>query len=299
MKNINWFKVLIYISIIFLIVTLYNANYLQIPHIYSYVHLSISFCLLFLGFIATAYSWKVILRKDNLLEINYSEAIVSNGLSIFTKYIPGKIMVVMGRALYISKRKDIALKTISYASLKAQLIALWTGLFIGSFVIFQIKIDQNILIVGLVFFCFLTLFLFVKTFKALLQGLVSRFLKKSIDYPLLSIRTAIIVLPSFILNWLAWCLSFYFLSCSLIDYPINVLSGFSFSLAGTLAIIAVLSPGGLGIREGLLALCLINFGLNKQDAITISVASRLWFLVGEIFIFIYALILDKKIHNEK
>jgi glycosyltransferase 2 family protein len=299
MKNINWFKVLIYTSLIFLIVTLYSANYLQIPRIYSVVYLSISFCLLFLGFIVTAYSWKLILRKDNIIEINHSEAIVSTGLSIFTKYIPGKLMVVLGRALYISKRKKIALKTISYASLKAQLIALWTGLFMGSFVMFKIKIDQKILIIGLVFFSFLTLFLFVKRFKVLLQGFVLRFLKKTIDYPLLSLRSTISILPSFILNWLAWCLSFYFLSCSLIDYPINVLSGFSFSLAGSLAIIAIISPGGLGVREGLLSVCLIDFGLNTQDAITISVASRLWFLVGEIFIFIYSLILNKKIQNEK
>jgi uncharacterized membrane protein YbhN (UPF0104 family) len=293
MKKVNWFKILLYLSLGFLAFGLYRADYLVIPTIYSYSKLSFSFILLFAGFISMCHNWQVVLENDKLATISFKDSIVSNGLSVFAKYIPGKLMVVLGRAIYVSQKYNVSIKTLSIASLKTQMITLWVGLLLGYLVALEIDLSLKILLPGLVFLIAFSVILFSKKLKTLIQKTIERIFKKSVDYPVLNVSRAIKVLPSFLLNWLLWCSAFYLLTISLVTYPIPYSSGFSFALAGTLAIIAIISPGGLGVREGLLLFCLLGFGINKQDAITISVASRLWFLIGEFFIFFTSLILSK------
>jgi uncharacterized membrane protein YbhN (UPF0104 family) len=57
-------------------------------------------------------------------------------------------------------------------------------------------------------------------------------------------------------------------------------------------------PGGLGVREGIIVLVLTATGLDVKVATTISVISRIWFISGEIFIFLMA-ILSKNTQNIK
>ena len=62
--------------------------------------------------------------------------------------------------------------------------------------------------------------------------------------------------------------------------------GFGFPLAGVLGIMTFISPGGLGTREGVIVAYLTLASIPVVEATTIAVASRLWFLTGEVFIFI-------------
>jgi len=56
---------------------------------------------------------------------------------------------------------------------------------------------------------------------------------------------------------------------------------------------ALIAPGGLGAREGVMIGYLIFAGIPAIEATTIAVVSRLWFLLGEIFIFILGWSLHK------
>ncbi len=69
--------------------------------------------------------------------------------------------------------------------------------------------------------------------------------------------------------------------------------GLVFPLSGTLGILAGFAPGGIGVREGLMVSCLVLAGFEITEAATISIASRLWFLIGESFIFAIGLIADR------
>ena len=60
-------------------------------------------------------------------------------------------------------------------------------------------------------------------------------------------------------------------------------------------IVTIDPAGGIGVREGLIASCLVMTGLSVTEAATISVASRLWFLIGEIFIFISGWIVNMQL----
>jgi uncharacterized membrane protein YbhN (UPF0104 family) len=293
-KKINWFKVILYLSLGFLVFGLYRADYLVIPTIHSYPLLVLSLALLFAGFISMCHNWQVVLTNGKMVDISFKDAVVSNGLSVFTKYIPGKLMVVLGRAMFISDKYKVPLKELSIASLKTQMITLWVGLTLGYLVAFKIELNLKLVLPGVFFLIFFSIVLFSKHLKKYMQLVIFKLTKKQVDYPVLSLLDALKVLPSFLFNWLLWCSAFYLLIISLVPYSVSFISGFSFALAGTLAIIAIISPGGLGVREGLLLFCLLGFGIERQDAVTISVASRLWFLMGEFFIFFTSIILNRK-----
>lgn len=296
--KINWHKIVLYISLLFLLLALYRANYLTIPTFNSYSKLILSFILLFLGFVLSSNNWKDILEHSFNKKIQYKDAIVSNGLSIFTKYIPGKVMVILGRALFISNKYNISLKTTSLASLQTQVLMLWLGFLISFFLFFYIDLNIAYKLSAIVFLLMFSLFLFYDRVNKLISKLVFKISKKEINIPVIGFNKLFKILPSFILNWTCWSVGFYLFTGSIYQGSLNPMIILSFPLAATFAIIAIIAPGGLGVREGILTFSLIALGLDKTSAITIATASRLWFLLGECFIFVLSLILNKKKHEK-
>jgi len=291
----GWFKYILYISLIFLVVALARGNYLSIPEIESPLQLAISILLLFLGFFMIPVYWRQLLALGGV-PTTLSRSVSSIGLSIFAKYIPGKIWVILGRAAYIAEQEEVSKTTTSSLSLQAQLISLWVGLLLGGLGLLltkntdQFNLGWSMVVIWLGF----TLIIFTPWFNQILRYLGKRILKKDINIPVISLRKIIRVIPLFFINWLAWSLAFYFFSQSLVTEPISPMAGLGFALGGTLGILAIIVPGGLGVREGILALYLILLGLDKPTAVTISISSRLWFLVGEVFIFVAGFILSHR-----
>jgi len=290
LSNINWFKVLLYTSLLFLGLALYKADYLTIPNIYSLTRLGLSFGFLFAGFIAMSDCWRLVLKEDGIVHISFKEGLVSSGLTVFTKYIPGKLMVVLGRAAYIHNLHNVSMTKLSLTSLKVQILSIWIGLIIGSATILKIQPEPQTIFLVVFFIITLSVLLYSELFKRFVNAIFKWLTSKKIDYPVLKIRHSPRIIPAFFLNWILWCAGFYFMVDALTENPVPMAIGLGFALAGTLAIVALIAPGGLGVREGILTALLIGFGIDKTDAITISIASRLWFLIGELFIFLVAIL---------
>ncbi|MEZ5196557.1 MAG: hypothetical protein R2764_09195, partial [Bacteroidales bacterium] len=64
---------------------------------------------------------------------------------------------------------------------------------------------------------------------------------------------------------------------------------FAFPLSVTIGLLAIIFPGGLGVREGILVGYMVLTGMPIQIATVITLYARLWFISGEIFIFLLAL----------
>jgi len=288
----KWFNYFLFISLFFAILSLVRGDFLKVPIIFNASHLLISFLFLFTGFIFDTISWGKVINNTSY-PISYKNAISSMGLSIFGKYMPGKIWVILGRGEYIAKTYQYPRKDLSSFSLNTQFISLWTGLLFGAIGMIAIN---GINIYGLsilLLFVALTLIVFTPLFHTVAEKIFSKIFRKDISIPRLSFPNALNVLPWFILNWSFWCVSFYLLASSLVDYEISFHTAWGFGLAGSLGIMAIIAPGGIGVREGLLTGYLSLSGLDIQSATTIAVTSRLWFLIGEVFIFLTALFLDK------
>jgi len=123
-------KYFIYFSLIFLIVVLYKADYLEIPHIYSPVSLFLAFVCLLGGFMANTLAQQHLLHKFKF-HISIRQALATEGLNIFGKYVPGKVWMIMGKAMYLADKKKYPAGELSLLFLHVHVVALWCGLLLG------------------------------------------------------------------------------------------------------------------------------------------------------------------------
>jgi len=287
------FSIFLFLSIIFLIYSLINSNYLAIPRIYSISDIIISELLLFTGFLFNGVSWTIVLAQNKNMGVKISEGIVSTGLSIFGKYIPGKLWIIFGRSEYIAQKYSHSRKDLSVLSFETQVISLWTGLIFGLIGVIFIEKLEIYGLLSFIIFILISIILFSPRFFNLSNKLLNKIFHKDLKLKKLSTRNIFTTLPYFIINWLLWCLSFFFLAKSMIGIQISFTVGLGFALAGSIGILAIFAPGGIGVREGILTGYLAFCGINLQQATTIALTSRLWFLTGEIFIFLIAVILRR------
>lgn len=74
---------------------------------------------------------------------------------------------------------------------------------------------------------------------------------------------------------------------------VDPVAGPALALAMTLGVLAVFAPDGIGIREAVIVAYLSYTGVSFSDATALSVSSRLWFMIGEAFLFLTGLLLHR------
>jgi len=290
----HWFKLFIYLSLIFLVLVLVDADYLITPKVYSPGKLSLSLILLSVGFLFNAVAWKQILAICNL-PIDMRDGIVSTGLAVFGKYIPGKLWALIGQGGYVAKKYGYSNRGVLGVIINAQLISIWVGLILSAFALLTVGgLDSTTNTVVLAILVLLSLLLLCNLQGKILVALAKWFKSEPFDTMKLSLAGTLLVAITYLINWCLWSLGFYFLAMSLMPTAeISLAMGLAYALALTLGFLAVIVPGGIGVREGILVVVLSYTGMDAQMAITISAASRLWFMCGEFFIFILALLLNR------
>ncbi len=280
----RWYKLFIYVSLVFLIVALIKSHYLQIPRIHSPVLMFISILCLVSGFLANALALQRLLMTAKI-DIRFSRAVAMIGLNIFGKYIPGKIWVIMGRALYIVEKHDLPVAEVFFVLLKGQLISVWCGLAFGICGLIAIDALHLISWLGFGFFVFFTLFLFSHKTQTVSLGAVNKMLGKTFHLPVIDLPTSLALTPWFTSGWILWGTGFFLMAQSLTNQVVPMTVVYSFPLAGTLGILFIFAPGGIGIRESIITGFLVLVNIPLAEAITMSAISRLWFLVGEFLLF--------------
>lgn len=287
----KWFNWFIYISLAFLVFALARADYFVAPRVEKTLPLLASFLLLFAGFLFDGLAWKQSLRAWGMHDVRFSHCLQSIGLSIFGKYIPGKIWVVLGKAGFIARKYNRGEKDLLAISVNAQFISLWCALLVG--IVGLLFVDAQLIVqlssVGLLLF--FSLVLFTPWFHKLFMELFTLIFKKKLSIPQLSFRSVAGIVPAYLGCWLSWSAGFWLLAHALSGADVAVFGGLSFALAASLGMIAIVLPGGIGLREAMLLVFLIPAGLSENMAATVSLSSRLWYLAGELFIFVLALAL--------
>ena len=244
-----------------------------------------SFLFLFCGFICNAIYWNQVLKESHY-NVGFSSSLAGFGLSIFGKYIPGKIWVAVGRAAYIAEKHSYSLGKLSALSFYAQLIAIWTGLIFGAIGLF---ISGGFHLFGwiiLFLWLSLTFVIFSKLAHRTLERFIRIVLRKDLQLPKLTIKSIFLVFLWSAVYWVLLSIGFYMLVTSLIAVGVPWSVGLGFPLAVNLGIIVLFTPGGLGTREAVIVAYLSLMSIPIIEATNIAVVSRLWFLFGELFIFI-------------
>ena len=289
----DFFKYFLYASCLFLAYSLYKADYLNIPQVHVVSHLLLSLFFLFVGFILKAVTWQKTLNSYGY-QISSRVALSSIGLSVFGKYIPGKVWAIVGPATYVAKATNSSAADIVSPTVISQTISLWTGLVFGAI---GLVVVGGLEVWGLmisVAWLVMTLILFTPYFHAIAKKTIKVVVKKDVEIPALTKKETLSLIPWFVVYWGSYFLGFYFFANSISIAELSYSAGLAFPFAATVGIIALFAPGGLGVREGLLVGYFSLAGVEIADATTISVTSRLWFLIGEVFIFLIGLVASRK-----
>ena len=104
----------------------------------------------------------------------------------------------------------------------------------------------------------------------------------------------------FIANWLVAGSGFFMLVHAI--YPVTASQwlyiGGIYGLSTIIGILALFAPSGIGVREGILTAGLVLI-MPEEYAVTISLISRLWQTVAEIFLVAGAFLVNKIINYKK
>lgn len=280
------FNLLIIISFLFICLYLWRQEVI-IPVLPHTQWIAPSLILLFLGFYVSTISWGTALRVHHR-PIPHRDAVVSHGQAVFAKYIPGKVWVILGRASYISAN-NTDLKNTSFVSLKEQLIYTWVGFLVSAIPTILFYGIQWITLLIVLIIVLLTLFLFIPSAHHFTLRLFKKITRRDLELPVINFRRSLPVILSTSLIWLAWTLSFYFFM-RIFSNDIDGVMAFAFPLSVSFGLIAIILPGGLGLREGIIIGYLTLAGMDIETATTISFLNRFAFIAGEVFIFLLALI---------
>lgn len=295
MKDKKYFKiisnVIVILSLLFVINYLIDNNLITTVRIGNYFLLSISIVLLLLGYIVDFIVLRSFLNYSEV-KISMNNSIILEGKYSLAKYIPGKVSAIIAKAAYLAeKTKTRKLKSLEVISVY-QIMFMVSSVLISVIILyyFLLSLSENIILVfGLIIILTVLLslhytqnkirLLIRKLFKIEISGIYS---KKNIIYTIIGTGFC----------WFSWVIGFMLFAKS-IGTDISLNAAFLFPLASLAGVIAIFSPGGLGVREGVISAGLVFFGYGEVDAISLSVYSRLWFLIGELIVFIIAVILSK------
>jgi len=280
----RWYGYLVIASLLFVVIYLYRVDHFAPVTIHSPLALACSVGFLLAGFLGQGLAWFATVNASGF-KASLSLCLAGTGLSIFTKYIPGKVFVVLGRAVYLTQHLGYPLSKIGVISLTAQLMALWTGLTLGTIGLLlggglpAWKATLAVVWGGL------TIVVFSDVAHAALERAVRLLLGKELSIPSLRFRSVLLLMPWFFAFWISWSIGFQLLLFALRGDAPPIVAGLGFPFATTIGIVAVFAPGGLGVVEGVLVAFLVCVGFSAAESATLSVASRLWFLVGEACMF--------------
>lgn len=292
----SWHRYLVYLSLVFVGVVLYRFDYLHMPSVSSYGLLAATVPLQVAGFLCLVASWNVLLAKGGC-PIRFAEGLAALGLSVLGNYVPGKVWLIIGRAGYVAGRHPYAIAKLSVLSLHAQLVSLWAGLLlgaVGAFAVGGVRVWGPLI---LLLWATLTLTIFSRGVHAVVARLIGRLLGRHVSIPLLSLRSTALAIVWALLAWLCWSLAFYLFLVSLGLSGVSLSDGLAFPLAASLGVVAFVAPGGLGAREGVLVAYLVLAGQAAAVATTVAVTARLWFLAGELALFVLGWIVDRRLRK--
>ena len=234
-------------------------------------------------------------------------------LANITRYLPGRIWGVV-RLLSLSRQFGLS-KTAVGSSLTLHVgIETALGGFIGVSLIFSPKMGDTaqvvrerfigtntlLLIFTVVGILVVTLFLIptlsskARQILKTLQSIGKPLFQKSFQYQWVNIFS------SHLLLWICQGFAFFLFVKSLapVAWTDSGVLTACFAFAWVIGFLSFLTPGGLGIREGLLGLLLVNY-MPAPQAMLVALLCRVWMLLAEIVLAGVALAIDRCVKRRK
>jgi uncharacterized membrane protein YbhN (UPF0104 family) len=247
--------------------------------------------LFFLGSsFTTGYAWQLTLRLLGA-NMSYWQSVRVIAISLFGKYLPGKVWAFGGRIL-LSKQRGVG-----EAESSTALLIETVGFSFAAFVVFFFSLgfyrsgvlptkvywSSALIPIGL-------LVMHPKVLTMILKSL-ARLTKRSITIPTFGYFDLVKIYFYYLLVFVIHILGFFLLTQSIFpeSYKSIVPIVGAYSISWILGFLVLISPGGLGVREGLLTFFL-KFVIPLPIATLMALISRVWITIGEVLFLILTLI---------
>ena len=259
----------------------------------------VSCLLLFAAFGTASLGWRSILIAFGH-HIKFHEAFRVVYLANLGRYIPGKVwqvfgMVGLAKEVNIPPRVSLASFALAegYALPAAFLlipILMGRSESLSTLIVYR---DIMYLLIAIVLVVFLILFFLPNGLNWALNKVLRLFRQEEVQYKP-SMKNRIAIFMWYVVTWLLFGAAFHFFLTALISTTeFNILfSTGAYIAAYNLGYIAFLSPGGLGIREGVMSALLTPL-LGAPIAASIALISRVWITIIEAVITLLALLTYK------
>jgi len=289
--------IVIFIIFFFLIKSL-TANWNQVKS-YSwelnYVYIFSSFPVVIFTYVLLVFIWKEILKKSGY-DLSFKKMFKVWFVSNLGRYIPGKVWQFLG-FIYLLEKEGVPKSRSFFISILAQSLSVLSGLFISVLFLrydFYERIFARSFWLSFLFFFFLLWVLVIIFYPKLLDwilNLVLRILKRESVSLNLKTKSILFYFSSYFVCWLLFGFAFWMLVMGII--PVSFTSYFNltgvFAGAFVLGFLAFFAPGGIGVREGIMVVFLSLY-FPLPVATLISLLSRVWITLAEIFCFFVAMV---------
>ncbi len=259
-------------------------NFKLIINIY---YLIISLSLYLLSYLLETYIWQVCINKHlGRNELNFLQSIAVVNASGLLKYLPGRIWTFTAQLAWL-KKYDISKPVILYVNLICIAGSIIVSLYLG---LIYLALYTNLISIKVIILLSIALMLLnvvYITWNSLLMNklivLAGRLLKKEIQ-PLNNSKSLVLFIEFvYMCSWAFMGFGGYFLAKGIgLDIPSESMFAIlaSMSISWLIGSLAIISPGGLGIREGTMLL-MLNKIVNVQTALIFPILSRIMYLVAE------------------
>jgi uncharacterized membrane protein YbhN (UPF0104 family) len=240
-----------------------------------------AFLVMFVWMFVYGFTWKVLLAGlDEHISLFNSVSVLA--VSQVGKYIPGKLWFTVGR-MYLAKKHGVSeAKTAVSTAMEIALSLL------GAVVLFGLAVAlvPRGVIPARVYLAFLLVpFCVVAVYPPILNR-ITGFILRRLHQPVFEIRMTFLgllgILGLYVLMWVIQGLGCYLLIRSF--YPIELsrlpMVAGAFALSWILGFIVLISPAGLGIREGIFTFAL-RLVIPEPVAIIAALLSRIWITGSE------------------
>ncbi len=228
--------------------------------------------------------WHLITIKTEV-NIPLEKAMISWYYSLLGKYIPGKFFLLGGR-IYFYQLEGKSQKTIALCFLIENISTLLGAafLFLLSLPFIGIPFFREYQFAIMAFIAVLLVLIHPRILKFIVNMIFNLFKKKSIHFNI-EYKDILQLVAASIANWCVVGIGFFLLVNSV--YPLGI--EYIFYVAGTfglsviIGILSFFAPSGIGVREGIMIFAL-QFIMPEGAAIVISLLSRFWTVIPELFI---------------
>jgi uncharacterized membrane protein YbhN (UPF0104 family) len=292
MKNTSkkLFSVLIVAAIFFFLGRLLWDNWERVREyefVFNYWYLGVSFVFFTLGSVLFGTSWHYILKcLEPGAGISRFQAFRVAIFARLGKYLPGTVWSFAGR-VYLGAQYNVSKKALFVSSLFQPALAIISGIIFGVILVsLSFGIGREFYLLLAVAAIGIAVVLSPRLFYKLLNFALKKIGKEPIseDCYLTKKQLAgvyLYILPMQVINGGAM----FFLIRSITEAPWAIFPsvvGMTI-LSNASGLIAVFAPGGLGVREGVLA-ALLKLYYPLSVAILITLIARIWLVVAEVVI---------------